>query len=349
MTVYRINPLTDPRWPEFLERHPQSSVFHTTGWLRALQRTYEYKPVVYTTSGPGRALTSGIPFCQVRSWITGHRLVSLPFSDHCEPLVERDEELQELLLTLQQDVRNGKWKYIELRPVSANGNFIQTEQSYTKSKGYYLHKLDLSPELDTIFGNFHKTFIRAKIRRAEREQVVYEKGRSEDLLNRFYNLQVKTRRIHQIPPQPFTWFHNLVECLKEAVDIHVVSKDGKTIGSIMTMTYKSTVFFKYGCRDPELDRLGLNRILFWRSICQGKEAGASTYDMGRTQLDNSGLIDFKDRWGATRSSIGDYTYPRRNSDVAGDGWKMQVANNIFPRLPDWALKLSGELLYRHIG
>jgi len=27
--VYELNPLADPRWEEFLERHPQTSVFHT--------------------------------------------------------------------------------------------------------------------------------------------------------------------------------------------------------------------------------------------------------------------------------------------------------------------------------
>jgi hypothetical protein len=32
-------------------------------------------------------------FCRVRSWLTGRRSISLPFSDHCEPLVESHEAL----------------------------------------------------------------------------------------------------------------------------------------------------------------------------------------------------------------------------------------------------------------
>ena len=87
--VYAIDPLRDARWPEFICRHPNASVFHTRGWLRAIQTTYGYEPIVFTTSAPSaEGLTNALLFCIVRSWLTGRRLVSLPFSDHCEPLVE---------------------------------------------------------------------------------------------------------------------------------------------------------------------------------------------------------------------------------------------------------------------
>jgi hypothetical protein len=82
---YWIDPITDSRWPEFILRHPSSSVFHTPAWLTALQRTYGYTPLVLTTSPPGSKIENGIPFCRVNSILTGNRLVSLPFSDHWQP------------------------------------------------------------------------------------------------------------------------------------------------------------------------------------------------------------------------------------------------------------------------
>ncbi len=94
--VYAIDPLHDARWPEFVCRHPNASVFHTRGWLRALQTTYGYEPVVFTTSAPDEGLTNALLFCVVRSWLTGSRLVSLPFSDHCEPLVEDADQFRAL-------------------------------------------------------------------------------------------------------------------------------------------------------------------------------------------------------------------------------------------------------------
>ena len=37
-------------------------------------------------------------FAEMKSWLTGRRLVSLPFSDHCEPLVDSEEDLDVMAL-----------------------------------------------------------------------------------------------------------------------------------------------------------------------------------------------------------------------------------------------------------
>src|SRR5438105_4017019 len=99
--VHHVDHLRDQRWPEFLKRDPRASVFHAPEWLEALRRTYAYEPVVLTTSPPGKDLGNAMVFCRVRSWLTGTRLVSLPFSDHCEPLVGNQEEIEYLLSGLK--------------------------------------------------------------------------------------------------------------------------------------------------------------------------------------------------------------------------------------------------------
>src|SRR6266850_3358261 len=126
MAVERIDPLNDPRWAAFLERHSEATVFHTPPWLNALARTYGYKPVVYGHTREDE-VTSGIVFCRVNSWLTGSRLVSLPFSDHCQPLVSRFGDLGEMLSAVQAARQAEEWKYIELRPMASNP--FATEQT----------------------------------------------------------------------------------------------------------------------------------------------------------------------------------------------------------------------------
>lgn len=86
MTLYCLDPLIDSRWDDLVETHPSSSVFHRKEWLKTLADTYAYQPFVLTSTAPGMKLSDGIAFCEVKSWVTGKRLVSLPFSDHSEPL-----------------------------------------------------------------------------------------------------------------------------------------------------------------------------------------------------------------------------------------------------------------------
>src|ERR1700737_5636319 len=82
VSVYKLNPLQDPRWQSFVDRHPRGSVFHATYWLDALHRTYGNEPVVYTTTPPGKELLNGIVFSRIRSWLGASPLVSPPFSAH---------------------------------------------------------------------------------------------------------------------------------------------------------------------------------------------------------------------------------------------------------------------------
>src|ERR1700738_4315153 len=163
MSVYKFNPLQDPRWQSFVDRHQHGSVFHTTYWLKALQRTYGYEPTVYTTTPPGKELSNGIVFCRIRSWVSGSRLVSLPFSDHCEPLADA-QDMSELMDWLRASRQRKQWKYIELRPLSAEG--ASRAWDLPKSESFSLQVLDLRPTVDTLFRNFHKSCVQRKIQRA---------------------------------------------------------------------------------------------------------------------------------------------------------------------------------------
>src|SRR5262249_56210369 len=93
MDIYTLDPLRDTRWAEFVERHPRASIFHTPGWLDALERTYGFEPIAFTTSGPFTELQTALLVAAVRSRLTGRRLISLPFSDHCDALVDTPDEM----------------------------------------------------------------------------------------------------------------------------------------------------------------------------------------------------------------------------------------------------------------
>src|SRR5580704_13878709 len=163
--VCEINPLTDPRWPEFLGRQPRASVFHTPGWLEAVSRTYGYRPTVFTASGPDDSeLANGLVLCRVQSWLTGRRFVSLPFSDHCEPLGANQEDLALLLSGIEERAMAENCKYVELRPTSG---LLGIRSDWRTSHGFYLHRLDLRPGATAVFGRFHRDCVRRKIRRAE--------------------------------------------------------------------------------------------------------------------------------------------------------------------------------------
>jgi len=79
--------------------------------------------MVFTTSPATEELKNGLAVCLVESYITGRRFVSLPFSDHCEPLCDSKEESDDLIRNFRE-AGNQNLKYVEVRPT--DDNFSET-------------------------------------------------------------------------------------------------------------------------------------------------------------------------------------------------------------------------------
>jgi CelD/BcsL family acetyltransferase involved in cellulose biosynthesis len=343
--AFEIDPLFDPRWAALVDSHTRASVFHSPNWLQALRTVYGYIPFVVTTCPPGTRLTNGLVFCRIKSWLTGRRLVSLPFSDHCEPLVDSSGELDGLLLSMRQNVDKDSWKCIEIRPVSHEPS---GHTKLARGATYCFHRLDLRRSSQELFRNFHKDCVQRKIRRAERENLKYQEGTSENLLQEFYRLLVLTRRRHSLPPQPLGWFRGLIAAFGSDLKIRVASKDGVAVASILTLSHKKSMVYKYGCSDAKFNQFGGTTLVFWKTIQEAKHEGFEEFDLGRSDTDNLGLIAFKEHWGAQRVLLHYWTYPNRPSCPTAS-WKKSLARQVVSAAPDLALIEVGKLLYRHVG
>jgi CelD/BcsL family acetyltransferase involved in cellulose biosynthesis len=343
LSVYLIDPLQDDRWEEFLERRHGSSIFHSRRWLKALKRTYGFEPVVLSTSSANQELENGLVFCRVKSRLRGRRLVSVPFSDHCEPLLSTAEEFAELKDYLVRWRDKGEYGYIEIRPVRPLD--LETTAPFVKANEFVVHRLNLNLPIDEIFDGFHKDSIQRKIRRAERERLHCEEGRSDTLLQKFYELLIKTRRRQQSLPQPLDWFRNLVDTLGDSLQIRVASKGNIPLASIFTIRYKESLVYKYGCSDSRYNNLGGTHLLFWKAIQEANSAGLQELDLGRSDIGASGLITFKDRWGAAQQILTYWSYPGANANFF-TGFQ-PLLKPLFKLAPDRLLQLAGTLLYRH--
>ena len=343
------DPIENPRWAELLDRHPAASIFHTPGWLNTLRQTYGYEPFVMTTS-PGPSIESGLVACEVKGW-TSRRLVSLPFSDHCDPLVANAAELSETVAFAVEHVRRHGMATVEVRPTPAVSNLLASSGRAELMPGteYCFHQLDLRDSETEIFKRFHPSSTQRAIRRAEREGLTYECGTSERLLENFYRLLRMTRRRHRLPPQPVAWFRNLVTNLGDRVSIHVASKNAQAVASMLTLSFKTTTYYKYGASDAAQHRLGGMPFLFWRVIQDARQRGATTLDLGRSDVDQPGLIAFKNHLGATPSTLNYYCHPKPAATAPSSDWMTRAARTAFAYLPDTALDLAGNLIYKRLG
>ena len=342
MELYELNPCQDDRWPDLVERSQCSSVFHSRSWLAALCQTYGYEPVAFTDSRPGEALRNALVFCRIKSWITGRRLVSLPFSDHCDPLVENAAALSEMLASLKN--RTGREaEYIEVRPRTK-----LSTQGFDQVAAFEWHAIDLCRDLSEIFAHFHPSHTQRTIRRAERAGLQIETGRTARLVEDFYMLHALTRRRHGVPVQPLYWFRSLVKYFGDRMTIYLSRHEGVPASAILTMSHGTTLVFKYGGSNVAFNRFGGSCPLFWKAIQDAKAARLTEFDLGRSDVNNEGLIAFKDHLGARRTSLNYYRYAARPPKLIAR-WTITVGKAVYPLVPTRIQARIGSGLYGHFG
>ena len=132
------------------------------------------------------------------------------------------------------------------------------------------------------------------------------------------------------------------------VQIRIALKAETPVASILTLTTKRSLVYKYGCSDSRFSNLGGTHLLFWNAIRQAKANGIEELDMGRSDRANTGLITFKERWGATRSAVNYWRYPPKSASENPERL-IRYAKKLISVAPDQALVILGNLLYRHVG
>jgi CelD/BcsL family acetyltransferase involved in cellulose biosynthesis len=344
MKIFEIDPLRDPRWNAFLDSRSDASVFHRTEWLQALKACYGYESIALSSSPPGIPLADGLVYCAIKSRLTGNRFVSVPFSDHCEPLVNDPEQVDWFIQYAADKIVERRWKYLEIRPIDRVPASLKT---FAICNSYWLHRLDITCSEECLLKGFHNSVLR-KIRRAERERLRYETGSSEALLRHFYRLLIRTRRRHRLPPQPLEWFRGLIASIGDNLKVRLAFKGDIPVASILTISDKKTVVYKYGCSDEHFANLGGTALLWWNTITEAKAHGIQELDLGRTDIDNQGLMTYKDHWGARRSTINYWRYPVATVAFRPES-AIKYADRLISIVPDASLVLLGRLLYRHIG
>ena len=343
MNVFQVDPFADSRWLSFLEKAPGVSVFHHPAWLKVLHDTYGYAPACLMAAEADRS-RGVLPLMEVRSWLTGHRAVSLPFSDTCGPIADGEPAARALLEAAEDLRRNRKWRYVELRDSVVPDGF-------GPSARYKLHVTDLVRDPEVLLKTFNQ-HTRRKLRRAEAMGVQVARRSDDEALQAFIRLNALTRRKHGVLPQPDALFWNIQKhLLKPGLGfLGVATLDHQIVAANLFLHWNRTIVYKYGASDDRALPAAANYAVMWDAIRWGCQHDFSVFDFGRSDLDGEGLLQFKRGWGSQEL---DLVYARRSApatgDVSGQPGLQERLKPLISRMPLSILKLMGRRAYAHVG
>jgi len=281
---------------------------------------------------------------EVRSFLTGRRGVSLPFSDQCAPFFLDLKILRSALDMCIDHGRNAGWKHIDLR---GDYRFDEIVPSWEE---YFTHDIVLTRAEEDLFNRLTPSN-RRNIRRAAQEQVSIEIGASRSALASFCRLNDITRKRHGLPPQPRYFFKNLLEYVLSAGQGVIISAvhGGAVVASSIYLHFGKQAVYKYGASVSSHLHLRPNNLIMWEAIKWYRDRSFEVLNLGRTELDNPGLLRYKRTWGADERLIKYYRFDIKKGRFLAhrDGKKHHEA--VFSRLPVVVLRILGRLAYRHMG
>jgi FemAB-related protein (PEP-CTERM system-associated) len=334
-----------------VEQQAKEAFAYQPAWLELLSRLYGYTITTLTTTSVSGQITGLLPVCLARSPLTGKRLVSLPFSDHCPLIAEDDASAQALLEQALCLAREQKARYLELR--TGPHPLLAERRDLAASNLYVRWLLPLQANPDTLWAGLRKP-VQRQIKKSQQMGVTTRLAERREEMGHFYRLHLQTRsKKHGMPAQPPRFFFDLWDAFAASgtLQLLLAEHEGKVIASMILLAASSTVRYAYGASDERALALAPNNLLMWQAITWGCTHGYQTLDMGRTAHDNAGLMEFKRRWGATMEPLTYYYHPQMAglATTSEQSWKYRLLTSTWRRLPLPVARTLGGYLYKHLG
>jgi CelD/BcsL family acetyltransferase involved in cellulose biosynthesis len=347
LSVRCIDPVTDPAWRALL-RQPAAGLFHSPPWLRAVADAYGFAIRAYLVDDASGEAAGAVAFCEIDDF-AGHRLVTVPFSDTCDPLFTSFDAWRALYRQLQAHRVPVNLRCLIEHRVSA-------EESLAIVRRARWHRLSVTPPLEDLWSGLAAAGRRA-IRKAERTGVEIRPLTGEEGREEFYRLHVALRkRKYRLLAQPPAFFEAIACRFDEVGGWHPLGAFvwGRLIAATVYLRWGDTLYYKFNA--SALDALGArpNNLLVWAGLRLARSMGCRTLDLGPSDDDQPGLIRFKRGFGAEEQELRFLRWtPPCWREVRGAQARRSLGEMTSlltaPEVPDEITARGGNCLYRYFA
>jgi hypothetical protein len=287
-----------------LQQKGMDSLFVSRRWLSALSETYGFT-VWASTLAVSDEVAAAIPYCEIED-LCGRRLVSLPFSDYVDPLVDSASVWDAVIAPLISSDAP-----IRLRLL--RNQVPWGDRRFERRMHAAWHGTDLTRTEGEIWSALASS-ARKDIGRAETWLKV-RKGRTMEDLRVFYDMHCHVRKSkYRLFAQPFRFFENLHHVFApDNLVLLLAERDGAAVAGTLFLLHGDTLYYKFNASIDVADRP--NHLLIWHGICLGRALGLTRLDFGISNIDQPGLVRFKRKFASHELPIAEL---RRQPDARRD-------------------------------
>ena len=341
LTVRLFRDSDRDRWERFVFACPEATFFHRIGWREIYEDVFRHR-THYLLAERGDQVVGVLPLVQLKSWLFGHSLVSLPFAVY-GGVAAADPEAKQALHRLAVDLgRELGVEHLELR------NVASAEPQWPRQEIYVTFRKTLLPEVEAnmlAIPRKQRAMVRKGIQRELRSEVDAD-------TNRFFALYADNQHRHGTPPQSKRYFQALKRVFGDDCELlTVLSPQGEAVSGVLSFYFRDEVLPYYAGDLTAARDLAANDFKYWELMRRACERGLRVFDYGRSKRE-TGSYDFKKNWGFEPAPL-HYEYQLFKRDTVPQNNpsnpKYQKAIELWRRLPRGVVNAVGPMLARHLG
>jgi len=327
---YELRPVTRADaddWRGFVDDHPAATVFHSWGWLTAVDSSFGYDSNHFlVTETGGSEVVAAVPGFSIRG-LGGATIVN-PFCEYGFPLVAEDVDTAGVLRALAADV-------------SPLGARVLKDAGWTGLAGYNavgygavrtgeVIRLDTTRAFDEVRERSVSAEGRRCLRTASEAGVTVRPGTVDE----YYPLYLETMQRLGSPQFPESFFLDLAAELGDDCTVLCAERAGETVGGVLLLDFGGVRMVWSNASLQSAWEHRPNHRLYAAAIEDACLGDIDTVDFGRSRP-GTGVHDFKRQFGGEASPLASFVTPPHRSGRAsleGYGAAASIAERFSPVL-----------------
>lgn len=284
LKLSRLGPGDALRWDRFVADCPEATFFHRAGWKNIIEDVFGHE-AIYLLAESSEGIEGILPLGRIRSRMFGDSLISIPFCVYGGVAATSENARTQLMDEASRLAETLSVDYLELRHRTPYADWPAKEL-------YVTFRKEILPDPDD-----NLKAIPRKQRAVVRKGI--KNGLETDLdadVERFFHAYATSVRNLGTPVYPKRYYRALFEQFGDDCEIMTVTKDGRTISSVMTFYFRDEVIPYYGGGTDEARGLKANDFMYWELMRRSAAAGHRVFDYGRSKI-GTGSFSFKKNWG----------------------------------------------------
>jgi len=348
-SAVRVRPVTDAdaaAYTAFAAARPEATLYQTLAWRDVVARVFGHTPR-YLIAERGRDVVGVLPAFEVHMPVLGAKIVSMPYDIGSGGALAVDAAAEQALVEAAAALaRERGVGWLECRPGVPRPAFDAL--GFTRSEPVILSELRFAPGADPwqAVSNDH----RQSVRRAAKRGVTVREAASLADFQAYYAVYLRAFRDFGTPPYGRHYFPTLFEMLYAPghVRVLIAEVEGRCVGGMLLFCWQQTFVNKIAAVLPEAIPMRAFAALYGYALDLCVRLGVRRLSLGTSSRAQSGLVDFKERWGAVSQPATVYQLPVRRRPPSLERYYDEggLAQRAWRRLPVALTPLLGGALNR---